>query len=98
MENARWGIAAFYGALALVGAWWLVLFNTSATKQYFAGREPERESARPLSIAIIGWYLLAGAVGTALAAVIRMPAVFFGLIFTGWFPVSPIPASLSHPL
>jgi hypothetical protein len=84
MENTRWGIAAFYGALALIGAWWLVLFNTGATKQYFAEREPARESARPLSIAIIGWYLLAGAAGTALAAALRMPALFFGLIVTGW--------------
>ena len=84
MENARWGIAAFYGALALIGAWWLVMFNRGATKEYFAGREPVREGARPLSIGIIGWYLLAGAVGTGLAAVVRMPAVLFGLIVTGW--------------
>jgi hypothetical protein len=84
MENARWGIAAFYGALLSIGAWWLVQFNTSATKQYFAEREPARESARPLSISIIGWYLLIGVVGMPLLAVLRMPAVFFGLIVTGW--------------
>ena len=84
MENVRWGIAASYGTLALIGAWWLVLFNTRATKHYFAEREPARESARPLSIAIIGWYLLIGAAGTALAAVVRMPAMLLGLIVTGW--------------
>ena len=84
MEHTRWAIAAFYGALALLGAWWLVLFNTKATKQYFAEREPARESARPLSISIIGWYLLIGAACTALAVVLRMPAVFFGVIVTGW--------------
>ncbi len=61
LEKVRWGIAASYGTLALIGAWWLGLFNRGATKQYFAEREPARESARPLSIGIIGWYLLAGA-------------------------------------
>jgi hypothetical protein len=84
MEKVRWGIAGSYGALALIGAWWLVLFNRSATKQYFVGREPAREGGRPLSIGIIGWYLLIGAVGMPVAAVIRMPAALFGLIVTGW--------------
>jgi hypothetical protein len=85
MEHTRWAIAAFYGTLLSIGAWWLVLFNTKATKQYFAEREPARESARPLSIGITGWYLLIGAACTALAVVLRMPAVFFGLIVTGWY-------------
>ena len=88
MQNVRWAIAASYGALALIGAWWLVLFNTRATKQYFAEREPARESARPLSIGIIGWYLLTGAAGTALAAVLRVPTMLFGLIVTGWSAVA----------
>jgi hypothetical protein len=88
MERARWGIAAFYGALALIGAWWLLLFNTRAAKQYFAAREPARESARPLSIGIIGWYLLIGAVCTALAALLRMPAMLFGFILTAWSAVA----------
>ena len=70
-----------------VGAWWLVLFNTGATKQYFAERESARESARPLSIGIIGWYLLIGAAGTALATVFRV-AVLFGFILTGWSAVA----------
>jgi hypothetical protein len=88
MQNIRWAIAASYGALALIGAWWLVLFNTRATKQYFAEREPARESARPLSIGIIGWYLLVCAAGTALAAVFRVPTMLFGLIVTGWSAVA----------
>jgi hypothetical protein len=88
MENARWGMAASYGVLLSIGVWWLILFNRGATKQYFAEREPVRESARPLSIGIIGWYLLIGAIGTALGAVIRMPAMLFGLIVTGWSAVA----------
>jgi hypothetical protein len=88
MDKVRWGIAASYGALALIGAWWLVLFNTRATKQYFAEREPARESGRPLSIVIIGWYLLVCAAGTALPAVLRVPTMLFGLIVMGWSAVA----------
>ena len=88
MEHVRWAIAASYGALAVIGAWWLVLFNTRSTKQYFAEREPARESARPLSLGIIGWYLLVCAAGTALAAVLHMPTMLFGLIVTGWSAVA----------
>lgn len=83
MQNVRVGIAAFYGAMAVIGAWWLLLFNSSATKQYFAERTAEPD-ARPLSIAIIGWYLLLCAVGTATGAILRMPGMLFGLILTGW--------------
>ena len=88
MEKVRWGIAAFYGALALIGAWWLILFNSGSTKQYFAEREPVLESARPLSISVIGCYLLIAAAGTALAAAAFRVAVLFGFIVTGWSAVA----------
>jgi hypothetical protein len=88
MEKVRWGIAAFYGALALIGAWWLILFNSGSTKQYFAEREPVVESARPLSIGVIGCYLLIAAAGTALAAAAFHMAVLFGFIVTGWSAVA----------
>jgi hypothetical protein len=83
MQNIRVGIAAFYGAMAVIGAWWLLLFNSSATKQYFA-ESAAAPGARPLSIAIIGWYLLLCSVGTATGAIFRVPGMFFGLILTGW--------------
>jgi hypothetical protein len=83
MQNVRVGIAAFYGAMAVIGAWWLLLFNSSATKQYFTER-PAAPESRPLSISIIGWYLLLSSVGTAAAAILRMPGMLFGVIFTGW--------------
>jgi hypothetical protein len=69
--------------MAVIGAWWLLLFNSSATKQYFAERAAESGS-RPLSIAIIGWYLLLCAVGTATGAILRVPGMLFGAIVTGW--------------
>jgi len=83
MQNVRVGIAAFYGAMAVIGAWWLLLFNSSPTKQYFAER-PDAPESRPLSISFIGWYLLLSSVGTAAAAILRMPGMLFGLILTSW--------------
>jgi len=88
MENVRWGIAGFYGAVGLIGVWWLILFNRGATKEYFAGREPESESARPLSVSIIGWYLVIGGAGSVLGAAVPVPAVLFGLLFTGWLKLA----------
>jgi hypothetical protein len=85
MVNIRLLIAAFYGGMALIGAWWLLLFNSSQAKRYFAETpEESREPEKPLSIRIIGWYLLVCAVLTALAAALRVPAMLFGLLITGW--------------
>ena len=77
-------LAAFYGGLMLVGAWWLLLFNSRGAKLYFTGPEEPSESGRPLSIAIIGVYLLLCAAGTAAAAIFRVPAALFGWVITGW--------------
>jgi hypothetical protein len=84
MLAIRLGIAAFYGALAVTGAWWLLLFNSSRGKQYFAEPQPAAEEGRPLSISIIAWYLLAGTVFAAAAAILRVPGMFFGVLLTGW--------------
>ncbi|HLK65881.1 MAG TPA: hypothetical protein VKU19_20730 [Bryobacteraceae bacterium] len=81
MQNIRLGIAAVYGSMTVIGAWWLLLFNSSATRQYFA--TPPEAGGRPLSVSIIGWYLLVSALGTALAAILRAPGMFCGVVFTG---------------
>ena len=52
--------------------------------QIVFAEQPPAPGARPLSIAIIGWYLLLCAVGTAVGAILRVPGVFFGAVFTGW--------------
>jgi hypothetical protein len=83
MQNIRVGIAAFYGAMAVIGAWWLLLFNSSATKQYFADRAAVPGS-RPVSIGIIAWYLLLCSVATAIGAILRVPGMLFGVMLTGW--------------
>jgi len=77
-------IVAFYLAFTAIGVWWLVLFNRQSGKRYFAEAGPLAESARPVSISIIGWYLIAAAFGTALCAVFRVPAMLFGVVVTGW--------------
>ena len=84
MPVVRLGMAAFYGVLTSIGVWWLVLFNRSGTKEYFAGQGPVSESARPLSISVIAWYMLVGAAFMVLAAILRFPAVLFGAVLTGW--------------
>jgi len=95
----RLGIGAFYGAMTVVGAWWLLLFNSNRGKQYFAESGAGirgtgirgtgipagvPETARPLSISIIGWYLLVSTLFTAIAAILRVPGLLFGAVITGW--------------
>lgn len=81
---ARVAIVAVYVALTAIGAWWLVLFNRQSAKRYFAEGGPVAESARPLSVSVIGWYLIAGAFVTALCGVFRVPTILFGVVVTGW--------------
>ncbi len=84
MDTVRWAIAVFYGVLAAIGVWWLVLFNLSATKEYFVPGGPSEPSTRPLSVSVIGWFLLAGSLFLAVMAVFRLPAFVFGVVITGW--------------
>jgi hypothetical protein len=73
-----------YGLQAALGAWWLILFNRPAARQYFAEGSAAPPAARPLSVTLIAWYLLAGAVLAALGAVIPIPGMFFGMVITGF--------------
>jgi hypothetical protein len=84
MDAMRLGIGGFYGVLAAIGVWWLVLFNLRSTKEYFAQYAPSEPSARPLSVSMIGWYLLISSLFLAPMAVLRMPAFVFGAVITGW--------------
>jgi hypothetical protein len=83
-DTMRWGVAGFYGVLGAIGVWWLVLFNLRSTKEYFVPGAPREPSARPLSISVIGWYLLISSLFLVVGAVFRMPALVFGLVITGW--------------
>jgi len=78
-------LAVFYGALAVMGTWWLVLFNGAGARLYFTETaEPPQPDGRPFSLTIVGGYLLLCAIASATAAILRLPAVLFGWVVTGW--------------
>jgi len=84
MDNVRRSIALAYALLAAIGAWWLILFNLRSTKEYF-GQDPSAPSTgRPMSVSVIGWYLLVSSLMMAAGAVIRWPALLLGTVLTGW--------------
>jgi len=64
--------------------WWLVLFNLRSARQYFTQSAPSEPRPRPLSVSMIGWYLLISSLFLAAMAVVRMPAFVFGAVITGW--------------
>ena len=85
MSTVRFGMAAFYLVLAAIGIWWLALFNKQTTRKYFAGVDPREDpGARPLSLSIIGWYLLLSSLMMAVSAVFKIPAFILGGVLTGW--------------
>jgi hypothetical protein len=65
----RVGMDTVFGLIAALGGFWLYFFNKKSVKEQFGGARPagqemaadlsaEKSNARPLSITIIGWYLL----------------------------------------
>lgn len=85
MIGVRVGIGSFYLGLMLIGVWWLYLFNKRTVKDQFRGAVGTAVApARPLSITIIAWLMVVGAGGCLLAVPLRGPAVFLGLVLTGW--------------
>jgi hypothetical protein len=81
-HRVRTWILGGYTLLMFISAWWLALFNTRKTREYFS--KASSGSARPLSISVIAWLLIAGAASTALMAALRAPVVLFGLTLHGW--------------
>ena len=94
---------------AALGGFWLYFFNRRSVKEQFEGNRPgvevavpglpiatpDAKPARPLSITIIGWFLL---VGSALAPLsllfwhsmfrsVQMPMCFLGFFLFGWSAV-----------
>ena len=81
----RAGMAAFYLLLAAIGIWWLLLFNKKTTQHYFGGSDlPAVPGARPLSISIMGWYLVVSSILGAAMAIFKVPAFVLGAVITGW--------------
>lgn len=82
MSIVRAAIVGFYCALAAIGTWWLVLFNLPRSQPYFSSPVSTTEPVRPLSITIISWYFLFGALCCLPMAIFRFPFMFMGIIFT----------------
>jgi hypothetical protein len=99
MAMMRIGMAIVFGLIAALGGFWLYFFNKKNVKAQFlsarpageamvAGLSAQRSSARPLSITIIGWYLLITS-GVTLLSLLFSRSFFHGqsipLCFLGFF-------------
>ena len=101
----RVAFVVFYGMFAALGGFWLYFFNRRSVKEQFGGNRisvegavpglsiatPDAKPTRPLSITIIGWFLL---IGSALAPLsllfshsmfrgVQMPMCFLGFFLFG---------------
>jgi hypothetical protein len=75
--------ACFYAVLALLGAFWLYYFHTAGVRaQFGAGTEGPR--GRPLSLWIIGFFLIMSGLFCLGAVFFSFPAMVFGLLLRGW--------------
>lgn len=83
-DSVRAGIAIFYGALGALGGFWLYYFSRHAAREAFAGVVVGESGGRPLSISIIGWWLLITGVICVLMSPLRMPVTVFLWIVSGW--------------
>jgi hypothetical protein len=78
-------IGGFFAAVALIGTFWLIYFNTSGVRARFeSGRAVSGEGGRPVSIFIIAWLFLIGGAYCLGSAFLSFPAIMFGLLMGGW--------------
>jgi hypothetical protein len=84
----RAGMVGFYSLLAAAGGWWLYYLNRRAVKAQFeaaaalpAGEPPAHK--RPISVAVIAWYLIVSACFLPMIFFIRVPAILMSFVFTG---------------
>jgi len=80
-------IPSFYLALAALGVWWVCFFNRKAVKAQFRGGEslmaPSAAPTRPVSIGIIGWFLLVCGCFVPLTLFLHVPLMFLGFLLVG---------------
>jgi hypothetical protein len=77
-------MAVMGGIPLAIAVWWLIQFNMQSTKTAFKSPVTELVSPRPLSITIIGWTAIIGAVSCLLWIPTRLPVFLFGAVFNGW--------------
>jgi hypothetical protein len=77
-------IAGVYGALGLLGGFWVYYFCRRTTREAFGETAGMESGGRPLSLSIIGWWLLVTGAMAVLMAPFRLPGSIFIWIATGW--------------
>lgn len=77
-------LLTLYGIPLLICLWWLVQFNTAASKAAFAGRGEADTPTRPLMIAVIGWFNVVGGIFCIAVAVAGGSAFVAGFALEGW--------------
>ncbi len=81
-------MGVFNGLLIALSAFWLWFLNTRATKEQFGGETKANSSEahtprRPLSISLIGWYLLVTAFSFPVVFFLHLPVFFLGFFLKG---------------
>ena len=83
-SNVRPLLAAVYAIPFGIGVWWLIQFNSRATRDAFAGLAPAgNPSPRPLSVSIIAWWNLIGGALCVVPAIIGLPTIIAGMTLRG---------------
>jgi hypothetical protein len=82
-QGFRLGLAVLFAVPLAISVWWLIQFNTRSTKAAFASSGADTTSARPASITIIAWMMIAGGVSCVFAIFGRAPLFLLGATLTG---------------
>ncbi len=75
----------FYAVPLAIGIWWLIYFNRARAKALFSpGGVVPPASPLPVSITVIGWFLVTSAITFPLVLYWQWPAMLMGMLLTGW--------------
>ena len=83
-QGFRRGLAVLFAIPLAISVWWLIQFNTRSTKAAFASSAADANNARPPSITIIAWMMIASGVSCVLGIFVRAPMFLLGATITGW--------------
>jgi hypothetical protein len=76
------GLAVLFAIALAISVWWLIEFNSPATKAAFTS-PGDRGSARPPSITIIAWMIIATGLSCVFAILADAPLFLLGATLTG---------------
>jgi hypothetical protein len=82
--SIRLFMSVFGGIAVLLGTFWLWFFNRRSIKEQFGGAIRPHEDRRPISVSIIGWYLVTSALFFPMTFVAPIPTFFLWVYLTGW--------------